>query len=403
MLSSETLINHTGYVPGRSEGAVMTPSFQTTTYEFSSAEAGEEAFAKALQGDNSGELIYSRVNHPNAQILEDRLVCMEPQADQAIVFNSGMAAISTLLLAVGRFDQTIAYTSPLYGGTYEFIHTVLHKSLGVKTLPLSVRRGPAEIRNYYSPIGLLFIETPANPTLHMHDIIALVEAANENNPECVCVLDNTFMGIFQSGFTMSRWLDLIVYSGTKFIGGHSDVLSGCVLGKSTSKHLIDKIRGYRTTLGNILQPNEAQEVQKHLGTYRLRMKKQAENAMVVAEFLRDHRMIDRVLFPLYFTGTQAEIFSKQCHGTSSIISFYLQMSKGCTFDFLNKVRCSHVISLAVSLGGVESLICHPASTTHSEIPEKDRIEMGITDNLVRLSVGLEDPEDLIQILSQALA
>ncbi len=407
-VKSQTGIEHAGYVSKFSEGAVDTPILRSTTYEFESAEAGKKAFIQALSGESLSTLIYSRVNHPNAEILENRLVFMEPGAGEAAVFASGMSAIVTSVIALCPSDKVIAFTGPLYGGTYHFFNGVLDPMFGYQLFELSpdTEKACQQIMGLGRKLGLVYMETPANPTLHMTDINALATAAKEANPEAYVFLDNTFMGIFQHGFEISNNLDLIIYSGTKFIGGHSDVLNGVVICHEQNKDIMKRIKGLRIILGTILHPYECSQVMTHLNTYELRMTKQAENAKFIAGRIKalENKKIKKVLYPDFFEeGTsEYDIYQRQCSGGSSIICFLLDSDEAGAFRFLNELKKSGIISLAVSLGGVESLASHPKSTTHSEMEEEVLERLGITDNLVRFSAGLENRDDLCAVIEAAL-
>ncbi len=406
----ETDILHKGYVAKRSEGSAVVPIFMTTTYNFSSAEQGKKAFISVLvHGDLKSHLIYSRVNHPNAQIVEERIACLEKGGESAAVFTSGMAAITTILQTVCERGKTIVYTSPLYGGTYDFLAHVL-KPRGYKLVALTsdIKSSVIKIKKIGKDLGLLFIETPANPTLEIFDIESLCLTAKKVNPRCVTVLDNTFMGIFQQGFAISRFLDLIVYSGTKFLGGHSDLLSGVVISRKGRSNLMKKIKIERARYGNILHPFGSFQLTTHIETCESRMEKLATIATCVAKKLEEsnHPKLLRILHPSLFTaGTkQYNLYKKQCSASSSIISLWLKTGQKGTFRFLNKVLelGDGIIQLAVSLGSVETLMCHPRTTTHSEMSPKVLDKCNITKNLVRLSVGQENPEDLVRVILEAL-
>lgn len=407
--SRETNIEHDGYNPDLSVGSVMSPIFTSTTYQFKSAEAGEKSFKDALKGKTLSNLIYSRVNHPNAEILEDRLVNIELHGVEAAIFGSGMAAIMTTVLGTCPQNKIIAYTNPLYGGTYHFLNGYLRDELGYSLLELSndISVSCKQLSELGEKLGLLYIETPANPTLQMFDIKKLCTAVKKASPGSYAVLDNTFMGIFQQGFGISDNLDLVVYSGTKFIGGHSDVLNGIVICREESKEVMKKIKSLRIIFGNILHPFECSQVLTHLNTYKIRMEEQSLRATHIAKYLYNlpNDKILKIIHPsLFKKGTpEYKIYKKQCSGGSSLICLWLNSDKAGAFRFLNELKKSEIIQLAVSLGGVESLASHPASTTHSEMDKETLNRMGITDNLIRFSIGLENPNDLIKVILQSLS
>ncbi len=377
--------------------------FRSSTYVFSSPEAAERAFAVALgrarpvQGENV-ELIYSRLSHPNAEILEDQIVPLEREATSAAVFNSGMAAISTIFLTFCPPGSTFVYSTPVYGGTQHLIHQIL-EPLGIRGIGVPAQDTAALCDAIRSTPGLalVFLETPANPTLVMCDLEACARAATERADRPLMVVDNTFLGpVFQSPLPLG--LDLVVYSATKFLGGHSDILAGVVLGRDPEP--ISELRGTRAVLGNILQPDECWILDSRLPTVDLRMVRQSKNAQRVAEALAGHRQIARFHYPSLFRDPeQVRIRDAQVRHPGSLFSFELHGGKPAAFDFLRRLT---IARNAVSLGGVESLACHPASTTHSELSPEELIANGITPGLVRVSIGVEHYHDLLDDFRAAL-
>lgn len=399
---------HKGYDPSRSEGSVGIPVFLTSTFAFPSAEAGKEAFRKALAGENGGELIYSRLNHPGAEIAEDRMMELEPGAGAAACFCSGMSAITTTAIALLEPGQCFIYSDPVYGGTWEFAnHFLQHKFHCPIDNFNSHSQAAAEktIMDAGKNLGMVLIETPANPTLQMVDIDWIANVAKRANPNCYVAVDNTFMGIFQRPFEISEHVDLVFYSATKFLGGHSKLIAGVALVRKGKENLMPAIKGQRTVLGTILYPFESQQLLDTLPTYDLRMQQQAKNATKIAAFLAGHPKIKKVLHASLLKpgDLDYDTYKKQCLGPSSIISFYLKdADEAGAFRFLDLTAEDHDIILAVSLGGVDSLIEHPASMTHSEMTEEAQIKAGITPDFIRLSIGLEEPEDIINTLKKAL-
>lgn len=394
-LGSRTKLIHSGYKSHLSEGAVMPPNIDTTTFSFPNAEAGEEAFKEALSGKRSKYLIYSRVNHPDACFVEDRFVGLEPGALETLVFNSGMAAITTTVLAClcEKHEKTIYYTSPVYGGTYCFFHQVLPGyGVTVKTIKTENQVDFFD-GNVNGPLGIVYIETPSNPTMRLHDINAIATKAKEIDPSCVVVVDNTFLGVFQNPLLLSAHVDVVVYSATKFISGYSDVLAGLVVTKEAS--LTEKITAFRTVFGNVLNSSSCKTLLRSLPSYEDRMQKQADNAVKIVEFLTKQKKVKELVYP-------GMLKKDAINPLGSVIAIYLDTDKEKTFKFLNSVSKTGIISLAVSLGGVETLITHPATTTHSEMSPDELKANGITDNLVRLSVGLENVEDIIDLLAKGL-
>lgn len=385
-----------GFDPRLSVGSARPAVFRSSTYVFSSPEAAERAFRIALgrerpEAGESVDLIYSRLSHPNAEILEDQIVPLETGAVAAAVFNSGMAAISTVFLTFCAPGSHFVYSTPVYGGTQHLIHQVL-EPLGIRGVGVPAQNTAAlcEAIRTTPGLSLVFLETPANPTLVMCDLKACVTAAGERAERPLLVVDNTFLGpVFQSPLPLG--LDLAVYSATKFLAGHSDMLGGVVLGRDTE--LVTALRGTRAVLGNILQPDECWILDSRLPTVDLRMVRQSKNAQRIAEALAGHAQISRLFYPTLFRDPeQVRIRDAQCRHPGSIFSFELRGGKPAAFDFLRRLT---IARNAVSLGGVETLACHPASTTHSELSPEELALNGISPGLVRVSVGVEHYRDLL--------
>lgn len=393
-----------GFDPRLSVGSARPAVFRSSTYVFSSPEAAERAFSIALgrsrpaEGENV-DLIYSRLSHPNAEILEDQIVPLERGANAAAVFNSGMAAISTILLTFCPPGSSFLYTTPIYGGTQHLIHQLL-EPLGMRgiAVPAGKTEELARVIGIAPNLRLVFLETPANPTLVMTDISRAASAARalgEQRP--LLVVDNTFLGpVFQQPLLLGA--DLTVYSATKYLAGHSDMLGGVVLGKDSD--LIATLRGTRAILGNILQPDECWMLDSRLPTVDLRMNRQSKNAQRIAEALAGHRQVRKMNYPTLFTDPdQIRIRDAQCRFPGAIFSFEVHGGKRSAFDFLRRLR---IAKNAVSLGGVETLACHPATTTHSEMSPEELARYGISDSLIRISVGVEDYRDLLADFRDAL-
>jgi methionine-gamma-lyase len=392
-----------GFDPRLSVGSARPAVFRSSTYVFSSPEAAERAFSVALGrsqlvAGESVELIYSRLSHPNAEILEDQIVPLERGANAAAVFNSGMAAISTIFLTFCPPGSQFVYSTPVYGGTQHLIHQVL-EPLGIRGVGVPAQNTAALVEAIQTTPGLslVFLETPANPTLVMCDLQACARAAAQRPDRAPVVVDNTFLGpVFQSPLPFG--LDLVVYSATKFLGGHSDILAGVVLGRDPD--LIGALRGSRAVLGNILQPDECWILDSRLPTVDLRMVRQSKNAQRVAEALAGHAQISRFYYPsLLRDEEQVRIRDAQVKHPGSILSFELRGGKPAAFDFLRRLT---IVRNAVSLGGVESLACHPASTTHSELSPEELAANGIGPGLVRVSIGVEHYRDLLDDFRAAL-
>jgi methionine-gamma-lyase len=392
-----------GFDPRLSVGSARPAVFRSSTYVFSSPELAERAFAIALgraqpEEGESPELIYARLSHPNAEILEDQVVPLEPGAHASAVFNSGMAAISTLFFTFCPQGSSFIYTTPLYGGTYHLIHQIL-EHLGFHGIAVHAGDGEGMQRAIASAANLrmVFIETPANPVLVMTDIRAAAEQAKRHPDSPLVVVDNTFLGpAFQH--PLIHGADLVVYSATKYLSGFSDLLGGIVLGRDPD--LIAQLHGIRAILGNILQADECWMLDGRLPTVSLRMNKQSKSAQRIAEALVLHSKITKVYYPTQFEDPeQMRIRNAQCRFPGAIFSIEMKGGKKAAFDFLRNLQ---IARSAVSLGGVESLVCHPASTTHSEMSVEDRKSYGISDSLVRVSVGIEDWRDLLHDFHQAL-
>jgi cystathionine beta-lyase/cystathionine gamma-synthase len=401
--SPDTQVLTRGFDPRLSFGSARPAVFRASTYVFSSPEAAERSFAIALgkirpvDGEDV-ELIYSRLSHPNAEILEDQIVPLERGATCAAVFNSGMAAISTLFLTLCRPGSSIVFTVPVYGGTHHLLNEVLAP---YDVTPVPVAAGDSDaltraIETANDP-ALVFIESPANPTLRMSDIARAVEAARAGPARPVVAVDNTFMGpVFQHPLELGA--DLCIYSATKYLAGFSDMLGGVAIGRDAS--LIDRLRGTRALLGNILQPDECWLLDSRLATVSLRMNKQSKNASRIVTELAKHEMIEHIHYPAMFEDAeQQRICRAQCDYPGGLFSLELKGGKSTAFEFLRRLR---ITKNAVSLGGMESLACHPATTTHSEMTPQQLERAGITQGLVRVSVGIEDWRDLLRDYESAL-
>lgn len=409
-LSPESLMMTHGYQPEWSEGAVKTPLFLTSTFAFKTAEEGKSFFELAYglrekeQEEQLG-LIYSRINNPNLEILENRL-CLWDKADDCAVFESGMSAISTTLLEFLKPGDLLLFSSPTYGGTDHFINHFL-KKIGVDAIGFYPHQSKEEIIQLIEKTGNanqlshIYIETPANPTNDLVDVKMCKEIAtyfSSSQKEIKISVDNTYMGPLWSN-PLQHGADMVIYSATKYIGGHSDVIAGAVLGNAG---LIKRVKTLRTFLGNMASPHTCWLLLRSLETLKIRMEQQAKNAIDVAQFLEDHPLIENVLFlgSLDKHSKSYQVFKEQYTSSGAMISFYIKGGEREAFQFLNQLK---LIKLAVSLGSTESLVQHPASMTHSGICPELKKKIGIQDNLIRLSVGVENSQDLIWDINQALA
>jgi methionine-gamma-lyase len=407
-LRPESLMMGYGYNPAWSEGAVKSPIFQTSTFVFETAEEGKAFFEVATgkrppaPGEKVG-LIYSRLNNPDLEIAEDRL-CLWDGSESAALFSSGMSAIATTLLVHLRPGDLLLHSEPLYGGTDHLVNEFLPE-FGIESIGFF----PDETREQLlrrvtssgKPLGMILIETPANPTNALFDIeecAAVTQAASTPDRKVLLAVDNTFLGpIFQR--PLDHGADLVIYSATKYLGGHSDLIAGAVLG---SEIHVGPIRGMRSHLGTHAGPWTGWLLMRSLETLSLRMRREAENAEKVADYLAGHPKVSHVNYLGFIEphDPQRAIYEKQCLGAGAMISFEVDGGEAGAFRFLNALRLIH---LAVSLGSNESLAEHPGTMTHAGVPDVDKKRYGITDGLVRVSIGVEHPDDLILDLEQALA
>jgi methionine-gamma-lyase len=410
ILHPETLMLGYGYDPLLSEGAVKPPVFLTSTFVFRSAEEGRDFFdytagRRQPSKGEAGGLVYSRFNHPNSEIVEDRLAAYEG-AESCILFSSGMSAIATTILTFTRPGDVILHSQPLYGGTETLVSRTL-TAYDVEAIGFadgvdetSVREA-AEMAEAKGRVSVIMIETPSNPLNTMVDIRLVGRIADDlasrqqNRPIIVC--DNTLLGpVFQRPLAFGA--DISVYSLTKYVGGHSDLIAGASLGSETLMRPIKQLRG---AIGTQLDPHSCWMIGRSLETLALRMERGNNNARTVAEFLSGHPRVAKVHYlPFLAADTpQQRVYNAQCSGAGSTFSFDVKGGLVEAFACLNRMQ---IFKLAVSLGGTESLACHPATTTHSGVPAEVRDRIGVGDATIRLSIGIEHPDDLVADLSQAL-
>lgn len=398
-----------GYEPAWSERAVKAPLFLTSTFTFKTAEEGKAFFELAYglkdpEGNEKPGLIYSRLNNPNLEILENRL-CLWDQAEACAVFESGMSAISTTLLSFLNPGDLLLFSSPTYGGTDHFIQHFL-KKMGIESMGFYPYETKEEIierlqaKGAANRLAHIYIETPANPTNDLVDISMCKEIAecfSRPDRKIKISVDNTYMGPLWSS-PLQHGADLVLYSATKYIGGHSDLIAGAVLGNA---ELIKEVKNLRTFLGNMASPHTCWLLLRSLETLKVRMEQQARNAADIAQFLETQPAVERVLFlgNLNPSSRAYRIYQEQYRSSGAMISFYVTGGEKEAFDFLNRLQ---LIKLAVSLGSTESLVQHPASMTHAGVCPELKQKLGITDQLIRLSVGVENSNDLIRDLKQAL-
>ncbi len=410
-LHPETMMMGYGFSPHLSEGALKPPVFLTSTFVFKSAKAGKDFFDfnSGRRTPGPGEepgLIYSRFNNPNLEVLEDRL-CLWEGAEMASVCSSGMGAISTTLWAFLRPGSVLLFSSPIYGGTETLIERVM-KNYGIIPCPMfdginhAAIDADAEKAMSLGPVGLILVETPANPTNGLIDLNYMKLVADrigerQGGQRPPVAVDNTFLGpVYQH--PLSHGADLALYSLTKYVGGHSDLVAGAVVGTRAASM---PVRVLRSALGTQIDPNTAWMLLRSLETMSLRMTRANENAAAVANFLRGHPKVANVNYLGFITDQDPAwpVYQKQCLAPGSTFSFHIRGGEAEAFRMLDRLK---VLKLAVSLGGTETLISHPASTTHSGVPRELRDRQGITDAMIRISVGIEHPDDLICDLEQAL-
>ena len=407
-MKPESLMMSYGYKPSLSEGAIKCPIFQTSTFVFNSAMEGKRFFelAYGLREKDKGEelgLIYSRLNNPDLEILENRL-CLWDGAEDCAVFESGMSAISTALMEFMAPGDLLLYSRPVYGGTDHFINHFL-KKLNIQAIGFHATDSKEQIIERIEKSGradrltMIHIETPANPTNALIDIEMCAEVkrhfTTEEKPVILSV-DNTYMGpIWQH--PLKHGADLVLYSATKYIGGHSDVIAGACLG---SKELMGRVKGLRTFLGNMAGSWTGWLLMRSLETLKVRMDEQARNAAFVADFLKSHPKVEKVYYLGFIENEKdKELLSRQYSSYGAMISFDVKGGEKEAFKFLDSLK---LIKLAVSLGGTESLAEHPQTMTHADVPMEDKKVMFISEKLIRLSVGVENYEDLITDIRQAL-
>ena len=408
----ETRSLFAGYYPSENFGAVKPPIHPASTFVFPSARAGaalmETAYgiegAEAPEGDG---FIYSRLGNPTLTVAEKRLATWDG-ADAAAFFASGMAAISTTLMAHTSKERPLYYVGPLYGGTQHIIDYILPE-MGVEVVKLDSLDDLESMGKPESLPGMVYLETPANPTLQVHDIELATKWAKSNSTEeerILVVVDNTFLGpIIQRPLELGA--DLNVYSATKYIGGHSDVIAGGVSGEAEA---MTKVYEYRTFFGGMADPWTSWLLARSMETLHIRAKRQTESARKVLDFLQEKPGVPRNGINNVLSAWEqdlagksdyknAAIVKKQQKNGGAMLAFELPGGRKAAHAFLDSLE---VFQLAVSLGSTESLAEHPASMTHAGVSPEDKERTGITEGLVRLSIGLENADDLIADIEQAL-
>ncbi len=381
-----TKVVHAGQEPDRSTGAVVVPIYETSTFAFSDAEQGARRFTGAEEG-----YIYTRLGNPTTRALERSLAELE-EGEDARACASGMAAINTAVLSLVNKGDHVVTTKSLYGGTAKLFFDILPK-FGVQFAVVDL----SEPKNVEGAIRentkIIYVETPANPTMKLTDIKATSKIAKEHG--IITMVDNTFMSpYFQQPLKLGA--DVSIHSLTKYLSGHSDVIGGAII---TSKAIIGLIDPVLRNTGATLGPFDAWLILRGIKTLAVRLDRHNKNALKIASFLETHPKVETVNYPGLQSHPQHDLARKQMAGFGGVLSFEVKGGLTAAKKLMNAVR---LCTLAVSLGAVETLIEHPASMTHFIVPKEERLKTGITDSLVRLAVGIEDAEDIISDLDQAL-
>ncbi len=371
---------HAGIEPDPSTGAIMTPIFQTSTY------------VQAAPGDHKG-YEYARTQNPTRHVLQNALAAIE-NGKYGLCFSSGMAATDAVIKLFNPGDEIIA-CNDMYGGTYR-LFTKVYQKYGLKFHFINMQN-PDNIKNYISEkTKLVWTETPTNPMMNITDIGAVASICKQHNI-LLCV-DNTFASPYLQN-PLDHGADIVLHSATKYLGGHSDVVHGCLILNDTE--LKNQLEFLQNSCGGVPGPQDCFLVLRGLKTLHLRMQRHCENGERIAHYLRNHQKVDKVFWCGFTDHPDYAIACKQMRGFGGMMSFTL---KDDSIEAANKVLSStKLFSLAESLGGVESLIGHPASMTHASIPREERLKNGLVDSLIRLSVGVEDVDDLIEDLANALS
>ncbi len=368
-------------------GSVVTPIYQTSTFKFKDAQQGANRFAGKEEG-----YIYTRLGNPTIKALEKKLALLEHGYD-ALACASGMAAVNTALLSLLQAGDHMISTDAIYGCTFD-VFTESYLKFGINISFVDTCNLDLIEENIKPNTKVIYLETPANPTLKIADLEAICKIAKQHN--IYVVVDNTFASpILQNPIDFGA--DLVVHSLTKFINGHADIVGGAVIAKTEELYKI--IYPTFKNMGFNMDPHQAFLVDRGSKTMNLRVMKCQENAQKVAEFLEKHDKVASVAYPGLKSHPQYDLAKKQMRGPGSMISFELKGGYAAGQKLMDSVK---LIALAVSLGGIESLIQHPASMTHAHVSEEAKKAAFITEGLVRLSVGIEDIEDLLEDIDQAL-
>ncbi|MGE8203363.1 methionine gamma-lyase [Heyndrickxia sp. NPDC080065] len=383
----ETEVIHGGYTSLQHEGSLVPPLFQTSTFTFPTAEDGERRFAGETEG-----YIYSRLGNPTVKVLEERMAALE-QGEMALAFGSGMAAVSATLFYLTKTGDHILCSEGIYGCTFgllqlmekkhQIAHDLIHFS-DEETVRSAIRDNTT----------CIYIETPINPTMKLVDLEMVVRIAREKN--IPVVVDNTFCSPYLQQ-PLALGCDYVIHSATKYIGGHGDVIAGIVVGNK--ENMSEMAMTTLKDIGGIISPFDAWLLLRGIKTLPVRLDRHCDNAEKIAEQLKQHPKVKMMYYPGDPDFPQYELAKQQMKYPGGMISFEIDGTKQEAQQFLNQCK---LIKIAVSLGDAETLIQHPATMTHAVVPEEERLKMGITDQLIRLSVGLEAWQDIWEDLKQAL-
>lgn len=388
-LHKDTVVIHEGYDDKQHHGSLAVPLYQTSTYSFENAVQGEKRFS----GEEAGN-IYSRLGNPTVQVLEDRMAALENGAG-ALAFGSGMAAVSSVLVHLTKSGDHILCSRGIYGCTFGLLglmedkYQITHSLISMTT--------EEEIERSIKPETVcIYVETPINPTMELVDLQAVVNVAKRHGLKVV--VDNTFTSPYLQN-PIDIGADFVLHSATKYINGHGDVIAGLLVGKDA-----EEIQTLRMTVqkdyGAIMSPFDAWLLIRGLKTLSVRMEKHTSNAEKLLTYLKSQKLVESIYYPFDEGNPQFEIAKRQMRAGGGLISFTVKGGKESAQLFMDKLS---LIKIAVSLGDAETLIQHPSTMTHSGVPVEDREQMGITDSLLRLSVGLEYADDLIDDLKSAFA
>jgi methionine-gamma-lyase len=386
-LHKDTLVIHEGYDDSKHHGSLTVPLYQTSTFSFEDAAQGERRFS----GEEAGN-IYSRLGNPTVRVLEERIAALENGAG-ALAFGSGMAAVSSILVHLTKAGDHIICSRGIYGCTFGLLG-ILQKKYNI-THDLISMSSEEEIENAITPDTVcIYVETPINPTMELVDLQMVCNVARKH--ELTVVVDNTFTSPYLQN-PIDYGADFVLHSATKYINGHGDVIAGLLIGKDA-----EEMEKLRTTVqkdyGAIMSPFDAWLLIRGLKTMPVRMERHTANAEKLLSYLKSQKLVEDIYYPFDQGNPQFGIAQRQMKAGGGLISFTVKGGKEGAQSFMNSLS---LIKIAVSLGDAETLIQHPATMTHSGVPETDRLQMGITDSLLRLSVGLEHPDDLIADLDSA--